>query len=284
MKIGDYTLYAIQTGLFRLDGGAMFGVVPKTLWSKTNPADDRNRIDMCMRAMLLISDNRKILIDNGAGYKMSEKLNDIYGINYATFTLEKSLLKYGFTKEDITDVILTHLHFDHAGGSTYMDENGNHKLTFQNATYYLQKKHWEWANNPTERDKASFFPEDFVPIQKAGHLKLLDGEQDFDEFIRLHIVNGHTPAMQIVTIKDDNNILLYNADLFPLATHVQLPYIMSYDLYPLTTLDEKRKFLGKITEENWLLFFEHDPYAETARVHKSEKGFAAVDKIELEKR
>jgi glyoxylase-like metal-dependent hydrolase (beta-lactamase superfamily II) len=284
MNIGNYKLYAIQTGLFRLDGGAMFGVVPKALWSKTNPADEKNRIDMCMRALLLVSDKRKILIDNGVGHKMSQKLNDIYGVDHSTYTLDRSLAKFGFTREDITDVILTHLHFDHAGGSTIIDEDGDVKLTFPNAVYCLQKKHWEWANNPTERDKASFFPGDFQPVQKAGHLKLLDGEQDFDEFIKFHIINGHTPAQQIVTVKDDKHTLLYNADLFPMASHVHIPFIMGYDLFPLTTLEEKKKFLSKIEKENWLLFFEHDPYTETAYVHKSEKGYAAVDKMELEKR
>jgi len=284
MKIGDYKLYPMQTGLFRLDGGAMFGVVPKPLWSKTNPADDKNRIDMCMRALLLVSDKRKILIDNGVGNKMSEKLNDIYGVDHSTYTLEKSLVKYGFTREDVTDVILTHLHFDHAGGSTYIDENGIVKLTFPNAVYYLQKKHWEWANNPTERDKASFFPENYEPIQRAGHLKLLDGEQAFDEFIKLHIINGHTAAQQIVTVKDDKNTLLYNADLFPMASHVHIPFIMGYDLFPLTTLEEKKKFLEKIVTENWILFFEHDPYTETAQVHKSDKGYTAINRMELEKR
>ena len=284
MKIGKYTLHAIQTGLFRLDGGAMFGVVPKPLWSKTNPADDRNRIDMCMRALLLVSDTRKILIDNGIGYKMSQKLNDIYGVDHSEFTLEKSLASAGYKKEDITDVILTHLHFDHAGGSTYLDENGDMKLTFPNATHHLQKKQWEWANNPTERDKASFFPENFELIHKEKHLNLIEGDYIFDDYIQLHVINGHTPFQQIVTVSDDNNTLLYSADLFPMASHVHIPYIMGYDLFPLTTLEEKKKFLPKIAEENWTVLFEHDPYSETARVRKTEKGFQTVELMELSKR
>lgn len=284
MKIGNYELHAVQTGLFRLDGGAMFGVVPKPLWSKTNPADDRNRIDMCMRALLLISDKRKILVDNGIGYKMSQKLNEIYGVDHSEFTIEKGLSSAGVTKEDITDVILTHLHFDHSGGSTYTDENGALKLTFPNATHYLQKKHWEWANNPTERDKASFIPENFELIHKEKHLNLVEGDYRFDEFIQLNVVNGHTPLMQMITVKDDNNTLLYPADLFPMASHVQLPYIMGYDLFPLTTLEEKKKYLPEIADEKWIVFFEHDPYTETAMIKRTEKGFQTFDIKELSKR
>lgn len=277
MKIGDYTLHAVQTGLFRLDGGAMFGVVPKSLWSKTNPADDRNTIDMCMRALLLVSDKRKILVDNGIGYKMSQKLNEIYGVDHSDFTLEKSLANLGYKTDDITDVILTHLHFDHAGGSTCLNEEEKLKLTFPNATYYLQKKHWEWANNPTDRDKASFFPENFELLKKEKHLNLLDGDYKFDDYIQLHIINGHTPSQQLVTVRDENNTLLYTADLFPMASHINPPYIMGYDLYPLTTLEEKKKFLPKITGENWILFFEHDPFTETARAEITEKGYKIVD-------
>ncbi|HJY63142.1 MAG TPA: MBL fold metallo-hydrolase [Ignavibacteria bacterium] len=281
MKIGEYKLYSLQTGLFRLDGGAMFGVVPKPLWSRTNPADDRNRIDMCMRSLLLVSGNKKIIIDNGSGYKMSSKLNDIYGIDHSQFTLEKELEKIGYKTSDITDVILTHLHFDHAGGSTVRDENGKLQLMFPNAEYHLQKKQWEWAQNPSDRDKASFFPENFLPIHEKKQLKLYDGGFKFDDFINLHVVNGHTPAMQLVKIKDDNSTLLFTADLFPTTSHIALAYIMSYDLFPMTTLDEKKKFLPKIADENWLLFFEHDAFTETCRVELNEKGFLVVDKQQL---
>jgi glyoxylase-like metal-dependent hydrolase (beta-lactamase superfamily II) len=284
MKIGEYTLHAVQTGLFRLDGGAMFGVVPKPLWSKTNHADDRNRIDMCMRALLLVSDKKKIIIDNGIGHKMSQKLNDIYGVDHSSYTLEKSLASFGYKTDDITDVILTHLHFDHAGGSTYIDSNGELKLTFPNATHYLQKKHWEWANNPTDRDKASFFPENFELVNKEKHLKFLEGDFKFDDYIRFHVINGHTPSQQLVTVKDDNVTLLYTADLFPMASHVHPPYIMSYDLYPLTTLNEKKEYLSKIVKENWILFFEHDPFIETAKVEKTDKGYKTADVKELSSR
>jgi glyoxylase-like metal-dependent hydrolase (beta-lactamase superfamily II) len=284
MKIGNYTLHAVQTGLFRLDGGAMFGVVPKPLWAKSNPADERNRIDMCMRALLLVSDKRKILVDNGIGYKMNQKLNDIYGVDHSEFTLEKGLYDAGLTKDDITDVILTHLHFDHAGGSTYLNDDNELKLTFPNADYYLQKKHWEWANNPTERDRASFFPENFELIHREKHLNFIEGDYKFDDYIQFNVINGHTPFQQMVIVNDDDNTLLYPADLFPMASHIHIPYIMGYDLYPLTTLDEKKKYLPKISEENWIVFFEHDPFTETARVEKTDRGFKTVDVKNLSQR
>lgn len=284
MQIGNYKLHAVQTGLFRLDGGAMFGVVPKPLWSKTNPADERNRIDMCMRAMLLVSGDKKILIDNGVGYKLAQKLNDIYGIDHSTYTLENELKKLGYTSDDITDVILTHLHFDHAGGSTKLDENSKLSLTFPNATHYLQKKHWEWGQNPSERDQASFFKENYDLLMEKKQLKLFDGDTKFDDQISLHVVNGHTPAMQLVTISDGDETVLFTADLLPSTSHVPLPYIMGYDIYPMTTLEEKKKFLPKIVDGNWMLFFEHDAFTETCRVIKTDKGYTVTDKLELSKR
>jgi glyoxylase-like metal-dependent hydrolase (beta-lactamase superfamily II) len=281
MQIGDYKLHSIQTGLFRLDGGSMFGVVPKQLWSKTNPADDKNRIDMCMRALLLVSDKRKILIDNGIGYKMSQKLNEIYGVDHSEFMLEKELFKLGLLKEDITDVILTHLHFDHAGGSTYLDEEGLLQVTFPNAIHHLQKKQWEWANNPTERDKASFIPENFLLLEKKGILKLIEGNQKFDDFIELHVINGHTSHQQMVKINDDSKTVLFTADLVPMAAHVQIPYIMGFDLFPMTTLEEKKKYLPMAADNEWTLFIEHDPFTEACTIGKNDKGFYIKDKKQL---
>jgi glyoxylase-like metal-dependent hydrolase (beta-lactamase superfamily II) len=281
LKIGEYTLHTIQTGLFRLDGGAMFGVIPKPLWSKTNPPDDRNRIDMCMRSLLLVSNAKKIIIDNGSGYKLSAKLNDIYGVDHSKFTLKHELKKLGYRPDDITDVILTHLHFDHAGGSTKTDVNGELKLMFPNAVYHIQKKHWEWGQNPSERDKASFMPENYDLLFEKKQLNFFEGDSKFDSQIDLHIVKGHTPYMQLVSIKDGNSTLLFAADLFPTTTHLSLPYIMGYDLFPLTTLDEKKKFLPIIAKENWILFFEHDAFTETCRVEKTDKGFVLSDKMEL---
>lgn len=284
MQIGKYKLYSIQTGLFRLDGGAMFGVVPKQLWSKTNPSDEKNRIDMCMRSLLLISDDRKILIDNGIGYKSSEKINEIYGVDHSVYTLENEMNKLGFKPEDITDVILTHLHFDHCGGSTKTDADGKLTLTFPNAVHHVQLRHWKWAHQPSDRDKASFINENYDLIEKKEQLNLLNGDHRFDENVYLYVVNGHTPAQQIVHISDDTKQMLYAADLIPMSAHIHLPFIMGYDLFPLTTLDEKKKFIPKAAEEKWIIFYEHDPFCETSLIHKSDKGYMAVEKSELKER
>lgn len=274
MQIGDYKLYSIQTGLFKLDGGAMFGVVPKNLWQKTNPSDEQNRINMCTRALLLDNGKRRILIDNGIGYKLSEKVNRIYDVDYSTYTLEKSLENINLKREDITDVILTHLHFDHAGGSTTKMEDGRLIPSYTNAEYYVQKKHYEWALNPTDRDKASFFPENYKPLDDSKVLIFTEGEYKFDEFITLIPVNGHTNHMQMIKISDNNeNTLLYPSDLIPTAGHIPLAYIMGYDLFPLTTLEEKKKCLKEITEKNWTVYFEHDPYNECAKININEKGY-----------
>jgi glyoxylase-like metal-dependent hydrolase (beta-lactamase superfamily II) len=281
MQIGDYKLYSVQTGLFKLDGGAMFGVVPKNLWKKTNPADEENRIDMCTRALLLDNGKRKILIDNGIGYKLSEKVNKIYDVDYSNYTLEKSLEKINLKKEDITDIILTHLHFDHSGGSTYYDDNRNLKPAFPNAVYYVQKRQYEWAMNPSERDRASFFPENYKPLEDNKVLNFTDGEYKLDEFITLLPVNGHTNNMQMIKISDGENTLLYPSDLMPTAGHVPVPYIMGYDLFPLTTLEEKKKYLKKISENNWTVFFEHDPYNECVKISLNEKGYFVSERFNL---
>lgn len=281
MQIGDYKLHSVQTGLFKLDGGAMFGVVPKTLWTKTNPADELNRIDMCTRALLLESKTKKILIDTGIGYKLSDKLNKIYDVDYSHYTLENSLEKLNLKREDITDIILTHLHFDHAGGNTYHNEEHTLLPSFPNAVYHVQKKHYEWALNPTERDKASFFPENYKPLFEEGRLKLTEEEHKFDSNITLLPVNGHTNHMQLIKVSDGENTLLYLADLIPTAGHVPAPYIMGYDLFPLTTLDEKKKFLKEISDNNWTVFFEHDPHNECAKIGSGEKGYFIKEKFSI---
>ena len=281
MKIGDYTIHSIQTGLFKLDGGAMFGVVPKNLWQKTNPSDDQNRIEMCTRALLLDSGKRIILVDTGIGYKLSEKLNSIYAVDFSTYTLESGLASRGLSRSDITDVILTHLHFDHAGGSTEYDESGKAMPAFENAVYHVQKKHFEWAMNPTDRDKASFFPENYVPLFESGRLAFTDGEQKFDECITLCPLNGHTSHMQLVKVSDGDNTLLHLADLIPTAGHIPAPFIMGYDLFPLTTLDEKKKYLKEISENNWTVVFEHDPHNECVRISFDGKNYFASDKSAL---
>ncbi len=276
MKIGNYELYSIETGNFALDGGAMFGVVPKTLWEKAIPPDEKNRIPLAARALLLVGDGRKILIDDGNGAKFNDKLKSIYKIDDSRNDLIRSLSRRGVVPADITDVILTHLHFDHAGGSTYR-ENGVVKPTFPNAKYYVQREHWEAANNPTERDKASFFPEDFMPLHERGLLNFTEGEGEILPGITCRICNGHTTALQAPLISDGKTSLLYVADLMPTIVHVQLPWIMGYDLRPLVTLEEKRRILNEAVEGNWTLFFEHDATMETCHLLRTEKGIVAVN-------
>jgi len=281
MQIGDYKIRSIKTGLFRLDGGSMFGVVPKTIWNKSNPSDDKNRIEMSTNVLLLESKDRKILVDTGIGHKMSDKLNKIYGVDYSEYTLEKGLNNLSIKPEDITDVILTHLHFDHAGGSTIFDERNTPLPAFKNAVYHVQEKHLDWALNPTERDKASFFPENYEPMIKSKQLKTVDEKHKFDDFITLIPLNGHTRSMQIVKISDGKEALVYLADLIPMSAHVPLPYIMGYDLFPLVTLEEKREYLKEIYENNYTVFFEHDPYVEAGKIGFENKSYFLKEKLNV---
>lgn len=276
MKIGKYTLRVINSGYFGLDGGAMFGIIPKPLWQKTNPPDEANRIKLATRNLLLTNESRKILIDTGNGNKWNEKAKSIYAFDQ-TNSLEGSLSELNLTPLDITDVILTHLHFDHTGGSTKIEE-GKLVSTFPNAKYYVQKKNYEWAVNPSERDRGSYLKDSFQPLMDEGVLKLIDGEEKFDDEIEFVIINGHTFAQQLIKISDSSNTILFCGDLFPTTSHIPIPYIMGYDLQPLVTVEEKKKVLTRAIEENWKLFFEHDPETVIATVVKDEKGFRANEK------
>lgn len=271
MNIGPYQLHAIETGRFALDGGAMFGVVPKPLWEKTNPPDEKNRIALAARALLIIGNGRKILVDVGNGSKYNEKLTSIYKFDTSQHNIVSSLNQHNLTPDDITDVILTHLHFDHAGGST-VNDNGELRPTFPKAKYYVQREHWDAAMNPTERDRASFFKDDYMPLKQNGVLEFTHGEDEIFPGISVRIVNGHTTALQCPVITDGSTTLIYCADLMPTTTHVNLPWIMAYDLRPLVTLEEKRKILNQAADERWILFFEHDPVTAAVRLVKSDKG------------
>ena len=281
MKIGNYKLYPVMTGDYKLDGGAMFGVVPKILWSSSNPTDELNRISMTMRALLLSDGKRNILIDTGIGNKVSRKFAEMYAVDNSRYDIKKSLKNLGFDMEDITDVILTHLHFDHAGGATYYNEDKILMPSFQNAVYFIQKKHYEWALNPSERDKASFMPENYQVLSDRKVLNPVNGEFILDEFIALIPVSGHTPYMQVVKISDGENTLLYAADLIPTSSHIKLPYIMGYDLNPLMTLDEKKEILKKSADENWLILFEHDISNECATINYNDKGAFLKEYVKL---
>lgn len=264
-------LYAIETGRFALDGGAMFGVVPKVLWEKLIPPDSRNRIPMAMRALLIEEGDRLMLVDVGVGHKYTPKFADLYAIDHSTYTLESELKKYGFSPDDVTDVVLTHLHFDHAGGST---QRVGERLqpTFPKARYYIQRSHWEWAHAPNPRERASFFPENYDPIAEAGQLVLLEGEQELMPGVRLRVVNGHTEGQQLVEVQYKGHTLLYGADLFPTSAHLPLPYVMAYDVRPLVTFEERQRILPWLVQNQVVVFYEHDAMIEASTVIEKEPG------------
>jgi glyoxylase-like metal-dependent hydrolase (beta-lactamase superfamily II) len=273
MKIGNYNIYPIETGRFWLDGGAMFGIIPYPLWSKTNPPDERNRIELASRALLVVGDNRVILIDNGNGSKFTEKQKDIYHLDTSRCDLLSSLRSVGYSASDVTDVVLTHLHFDHAGGST-SKENGELVPTFPRARYYVQEAHWQQALHPTEKDRGSFMQGDFLPLGEHRVIEFLNGECNLFPGISVLVVNGHTTAQQLPVISDGTTTILFCCDLFPTTAHVPLPYIMAYDLRPLTTLEEKKRILHSAVENDWILYFEHDPLTPAGKVTRTDKGFA----------
>ena len=272
-------LYSINTGYFKLDGGAMFGVVPKSMWNKINPADENNLCSWALRCLLIEDGNRLILIDNGNGDKQDAKFFSHYYL-HGDDTLDKSLAKYGFHRDDITDAFLTHLHFDHCGGS--ISREGDKLVpTFKNATYWSNKEHWEWAVNPNEREKASFLKENILPIEESGRLQFVDvttgvngklGETSFTENISVRFVNGHTQAMMLPQIKYKDKTIVYMADLLPSQGHIPLPYVMAYDMFPLTTLNEKKIFLKEAVENDYILFFEHDPIHECCNLQQTDRG------------
>ena len=280
MKIGNYEIFTVETGYVSLDGGALFGVVPKVLWQKTNPADERNRIQLALRTMIIRDEQRTILVDTGVGRKMNDKLSDIYNVDHKQYELLKGLAEKGIAPEDITDVIVTHLHFDHVGGATYYDGN-ELKLTFPNATCHVQGEQWYWANHPSDKDRASYMPENFKPIEEAGKLHELDGPGELFPGIDVLVMYGHTAGMQLPKISDGKTTLLYCADLMPTASHIPLPFIMGYDNNPLITLEEKKRILPQAVKENWILVFEHDPFRAAGTVEETEKGFRLKEEVTL---
>ena len=281
-------LYSINTGYFKLDGGAMFGVVPKSIWNKINPADENNMCSWALRCLLIEEGNRLILIDTGMGNKQDAKFFGYYYL-HGDDTLDKSLAKHGFSKDDITDVFLTHLHFDHCGGAI---ERVDDKLVpaFKNATYWSNKEHWDWAVFPNEREKASFLKENILPIEESGQLKFIDvagkvngrlGETSFTENISIRFVSGHTEEMMLPQIKYNNKTIVYMADLLPSQGHIPIPYVMAYDMNPLTTLNEKKSFLKEAVENDYILFFEHDPLYECCNLQQTERGIRPKDFFKL---
>jgi glyoxylase-like metal-dependent hydrolase (beta-lactamase superfamily II) len=271
------TLYPIESGNFKLDGGAMFGVVPKSLWSRTNPADANNMIDMAARCLLIEDGDRLILIDTGMGNKQSEKFFGYYYL-WGDYSLEKSLAKHGFHPDDITDVFMTHLHFDHCGGSVVWNaDKSGYRPAFKNAKYWTNRSHWDWAVHPNAREKASFLKENIMPLEESGQLHFVQpGNLPFSSSSELGFgilfADGHTEKQMIPHIQYKGKTLVFMADLLPTAGHVPLPYVMGYDTRPLLTLDEKAAFLDKAATEEFYLFLEHDPYNEIITVKHTEKG------------
>jgi len=265
-------LHTIDTGFFKLDGGAMFGVVPKTMWQKLNPPDERNMCSWAMRCMLVEDGKQLILIDCGLGKKQDEKFFSHYE-PHGEASLEKSLNLLGFSRNDITDVILTHLHFDHCGGAIERNNEGKMVPAFANATYWSNENHWAWATQPNAREKASFLKENILPIQESGQLKFVDsGSTAVHPDITLKTASGHTESMFIPHIKSGDRTIVYCADLFPSMAHIPLPYVMAYDTRPLMTLDEKQKLLTEAIAGNYLFFFEHDRSIECCSLKQTERG------------
>ncbi|MEX0736235.1 MAG: MBL fold metallo-hydrolase [Bacteroidota bacterium] len=280
MKIGRYDIQVIETGHFALDGGAMFGVVPWVFWSRTNPPDERQRIDLAARCWLIRGDGRTILVDDGNGTKWPDKLKDIYKLDTTRHDLLSSLKQHGVTPDDITDVILTHLHSDHAGGSTTLAE-GKLVPTFPHARYYVQKNHWELSQKPTDKDRGSFMRDDFMPLMEHGVLELVEGEFEIFPGIELIVCHGHTSAQQLPKISDGTTTMLFCCDLVPTASHIPYPYVMGYDVRPLVTIEEKKRILPRAYEEGWILFLEHDPAIQAVKLQATEKGFTIGEKLVL---
>ena len=282
-------LYSINTGYFKLDGGAMFGVVPKTIWNKLNPADENNLCNWAMRSLLIEDSSRLILIDNGIGDKQDEKFFIHYYL-HGDDSLDRSLAAHGFHRDDITDVFLTHLHFDHCGGSI-VREGSKLIPAFKNATYWSNEKHWQTATQPNEREKASFLKENILPIDESGQLKFVEipelsglelGATSFAENILVKFVDGHTDAMMLPQINYNGRTVVYMADLLPSQGHIPVPYIMAYDMQPLISMQEKKSFLKEALENDYILFFEHDPKYECCVLQQTERGIRPKEFFRLD--
>lgn len=280
MKIGPYRIEAIVDGTFGLDGGAMFGIVPRPLWERTNPADDSNRIDLAARCLLVRGAGRCVLVDTGLGSKFDDKRAGIFKVSRPGNGLVGALERRGLEPGDVTDVILTHLHFDHCGGTT-LRRDDELFLTFPEAVHHVQRRNWAWAHQPSEKDAGSFRREDFGPLDGSGRLHLVDGDTEVLEGIHGVVVEGHTPGMQMVRIEDGDTVLLFLADLVPTRAHLPWPYIMAYDNQPLVTLAEKRQYLPRAVEESWVLAFQHDPHCEAVLVSMEDDAVEVAREVEI---
>jgi len=268
-------LFSLHTGFFKLDGGAMFGVVPKSIWNKLNPADENNLCNWSLRCLLIRDGKRLILVDNGLGDKQDAKFFSYYYL-HGTQSLDSLLAKHGFHRDDITDVFLTHLHFDHCGGSI-VKQDAKLVPAFKNTVYWSNEAHWDWAVNPNDREKASFLKENILPIKESGQLRFMpvDDGYAFTDSIKVRYVYGHTEAMMLPQIHYKGRTIVYMADLLPSVGHIPIPYIMAYDMRPLNTMMEKKQFLTEAKANNYVLFFEHDPVVECCELEDTERGIRA---------
>lgn len=283
LTIGNLELYSIETGRFRLDGGAMFGVVPKTLWNRKIDCDEKNRILMATRCLLIrsTSTGRHYLIDNGCGDKFDDRMRKIYSLNFKHSELERSLNAVGVSPSDITDMVFTHLHFDHCGGTTSYDDQGKLTHRFKNATYHVNRRHWQTATHPNAREKASFLPENINPIGESDRLNLVEDNHSFEEGFTTIPVNGHTTGQQLPFLHDSERTIVYGADLLPTHAHVPVPWVMGYDMFPLQTLQEKEPFLKDAAANNWLIYLEHDAYNEMMTIKQKDGKFSAGEFLSL---
>lgn len=273
-------LHKIETGNLKLDGGAMFGVVPKSIWNRSYPADENNLCNWSMRCLLVVDGDRKILIDNGIGDKQDERFLKHYHLN-GDDTLEKSLASLGFTSDDITDMVLTHLHFDHCGGSIIKNESGELVPAFKNATYWVSTPQWKWATNPNRREKASFLKENIFPIEESGQLRLIEQDEEIFPGFRMVFFNGHTEGQMIPHITYKDKTIVFMADLLPSTAHVPMPYVMAYDTKPLITLQDKERFFKEAIEKDYVLFFEHDLQNECCTLQQTDKGPRVKETFQL---
>lgn len=280
MHIGTYKLTSLVTSTFGLDGGAMFGVVPKPLWSSKVGVDDQNRIEMVTRTLLLESEDRKILVDTGNGDKWNQKARDMYKIEVENYILPQSLAAQGIHVDEITDVICTHLHFDHVGGNTRL-EAGKLIPVFPNATYWVQEENWKLANGPSEKDRASYLSENWAVLAENGMLQILRGDRELFKDINLEIVHGHTLGQQLPVISDGTTTLMYGGDLFPMKPHIPLPWVMAYDNEPMRSIAEKKRILPGLLEKDAMIFFEHDPYVTACKLLATDKGIIGGEDVTI---
>jgi len=280
IDFGEFQLDLLNDGFFKLDGGAMFGVVPKVLWQKTNPPNEQNRILLGLTCWLIKSRQDVIVVDTGVGDLYDDKFRAIFEIERPTGGLIGDLQRRGLSPQDVTKVVLTHLHFDHCGGNCFQSDDGSMKPTFPNATYFFQKGEFDYAKNPDPRSKASYLPHNWEAVQSAGQLQLLDGDEQIVPGVSVQVTGGHTRDHQIVKVHADGRTACFLADLAPTSSHLRTPYVMGYDLYPKTTMEVKERVLRQALKENWLLFFQHDPSVKAGHLAEKE-GRMQLEQIEL---